>query len=410
MKYIPLFLIALIPLQNIYLGKLPSLGGGLNFLNILFLISLVYVLRLPANFENSNTKKYVLLMMLGWLFTYLWGGVRSGFSQETMTAFKDLMLPYLLFFIIYKLSDSVVTMKKIFLATIVPLPYMFKVFYANLSWMGFSSYKDKLRSNSGTFMELGSNEVAAFYATYTFIILAVAFKESDRRIRLFLYAVACMNIYTIVYGFSRSAYLSSLAAAALLFFLSGKTKQLVLISIVLVILSAAGVKVLPNAVFERFDSAFVETEELDDSVQKRLILWDVAKDKFASSPLVGIGYQNFKKENQFGMDTHNFYLRTLAEGGMAGFLIIVAFMVHALRKGIELFKTATDPFLKALATGFIPCMVAMMIGNYFGDRFTHYPLISYLFVYLAMVAKGVEISRKTTGDVQENNTPSHFQY
>lgn len=397
MKYSSLFLIFILPLQNVYLDKIPSLGGGLNFLNIMFLLSLVHALRFHAPEGTDKIKNLVVMMFLGYLFSYLWGCARSGFEEHDLFVFKDAMLPYLLFLIVYRTCDSIESMRHVFFSTILPLPYMFKVFYTNLSWMGFSSYQDKLRSNNGTFMELGSNEIAAFYATYTFVILAIAFHESNKYIRWGLYAVAGMNIYSIIYAFSRGAYLSSLVAVTILFFLSGRLKQYVMIVAILFLLSIAGVKVLPTATFERFDSAFVSEEELDDSVQKRLILWDIAKDKFASNPLFGIGYLNFKKENPYGMDTHNFYLKTLAEGGLVGLTILFAFLVQSLRCSVELYRTATDPFLKAFATGFIPCMVAMIIGNYFGDRFIHYPLISYFFVYLGVVAKGLKLSNEHEG-------------
>jgi hypothetical protein len=42
--------------------------------------------------------------------------------------------------------------------------------------------------------------------------------------------------------------------------------------------------------------------------------------------------------------------------------------------------------------GFLACLTAIIIGNYFGDRFTHYPLISYFYVYLALVMKALEWS------------------
>ena len=408
MKYVPFLLVSLLPLQNIYLGKLPSLGGGLNALNILFFLSFLYAINCQKKTSPDNsTHRMIGIMVCSYAFSFFWGSLRSGFDPNNVSTFKDLLLPYLLFYIVYRSIDSLSVARKFFYATIVPLPYMFKVFYTNLSWMGFSGYKDKLRYNNGTFMELGSNEIAAFYAAYTFVILAVAFKEKNKYILWGLYSVSILNIYSIVYAFSRSAYLSSLIAVVVLCFLCGKIKQLILCTVFFILLIILGVKVIPNATFERFNSSFVDESELDESAQKRLVLWTVARDKFSENPMFGIGYHNFIKENPYHMDTHNLYLRTLAEGGLLGFTILITFFVHSLRRGIQLYRIATEPFLKALASGFIACMVAMIVGNFFGDRFSYYPLISYFFVYLAIVVKGIEMSRKGGGDVTYAHSTSY---
>jgi hypothetical protein len=72
--------------------------------------------------------------------------------------------------------------------------------------------------------------------------------------------------------------------------------------------------------------------------------------------------------------------------------LFVSLILASLRLAVRLLGTARDPFLKALACGFIPCLTAIVVGNFFGDRFSYYPLISYFFVYMAMIVRGIEWS------------------
>lgn len=407
MNRVFLFLVFLVPLQNIYLGKIPSLGYGINILNILMLIAYLQATSITETSFRSkfNSKIYIVLFI--YVMSFFWAAVYLTYDPTTITLLKDIIFPYLFFFIAYKCSSSIKKMKYIFLATVMPLPYMFKVFYTNLSWMGFSTYQDKLRLNNGTFMELGSNEIAAFYAMYTFVILAVAFQETNKKLRWLLFAAVAMNAYSLLYAFSRGAYLSSLIALVVFAFLNGKVRLVVCSLLLILLLSTFGAKVIPTAVVERFDSAFVKEEELDESAKSRSVLWDIALDRFVESPILGVGLGNFRKLNSYGKDTHNYYVKILVESGVVGFVGLTVFLVAAFRQGIKLYLIAKDPFLKALSSGFIACMVAMLIGNFFGDRFTYYPLISYFFVYLAMVVKGIEMSKEGEIDATDVHSSSY---
>ncbi len=385
-----LILIALVPLQNIYLGKIPSLGAGINILNVLMLFAFLKASSRSETSYANPMNKYILFLALSYILSLIVAASVLGWDDKSPLILKDMFFAYLFFFVTYKSLTGIKAMKAIFWATVIPIPYMFKVFYSNLSWMGFSTYQDKLRLNSGTFMELGSNEVAAFYATYTFIVFGFALLEEDKKRKWFLFACVGMNIYSLLYCFSRGAYLASMVGL-FVFCWYNKKARLLFASVAIVFgLLVTGVDVFPKAVTERFSSSFVEQEELDDSVQVRLILWSIAMNKFQSSPLVGIGFSNFKKMNEYGLDTHNYYMKLLCEGGLVSFSAFALFMIASFRSGISLLKLSKDPYLCKLAMCFLACVTAVIIGNYFGDRFTHYPLICYFYVYLAMVVKAKE--------------------
>lgn len=399
-----LILIALVPLQNIYLGKIPSLGAGINILNVLMLVAF---LKASSQHETSYANpmnKFILWLALSYILSLIVASSVMGWDDKSMFVMKDIFFAYLFFFITYKSLTGIKAMKAVFWATIIPLPYMFKVFYANLSWMGFTGYKDNLRLNSGTFMDLGSNEMAAFYATYTFIVFGFAILEQEKKRKYFLMACVAMNIYSLLYGFSRGAYLASMIGFVVFCWYNSKIRLLFAGLAIIFALLTAGVDVFPKSVTERFNSSFVEKEELDDSVQVRLILWSVAMDKFQSSPLVGVGFGNFKKMNEYGLDTHNYYIKLLCEGGLVSFFAFIFFIGAAFKSGIRLLKVSENIYSQKLAICFLACMTSLIIGNYFGDRFTHYPLISYFYVYLAMVMKSLEWSERE--QQSENSSPA----
>lgn len=397
-------LIALVPLQNIYLGKIPSLGAGINVLNVLMLFAFFGASRRRETKYANSMNKYIILLAMSYVLSTFVASSVMGWDEKALYVLKDMFFAYLFFFVTYKSLTGMKALKVLFWATVIPLPYMFRVFYANLSWMGFSTYKDKLRLNSGTFMELGSNEVAAFYATYTFIVLGFALVEQEKKRKWFLFTCVAMNLYSLLYGFSRGAYLASMVGLVV-FCWYNRRVRLLLAGVTMVYgLLVTGVDVFPKAVTERFNSSFVEEEELDESAQTRIILWDVAMDKFQSSPLVGVGFGNFKKMNEFGLDTHNYYVKLLSEGGLVSFSAFVIFMIVSVRSGVSLLKDGSNPLEQKLAIGLLACLASTIVGNFFGDRFTHYPLISYFYVYLAMAMKLLEWTNRE--ERPENISPA----
>lgn len=394
-SYIFLALIFLLPLQNIHLGKLPSLGGGLNALNMLVLISLLISMSLGHTKFYSDYNKYLYLFILSYIVSFFYAPVYMGTSDpESLFRLKDLLIPFFLFFITYKFCANIYQIKRIFYVTALPLPYMFKVYYTNLSWMGFGHYSDKLRLNGGTFMMLGSNEINAFYATYTFVLFSVALSENNKLIKGGLMLAVAMNTYCIIYGFSRGAYVSFLAGMVVWAIVSSHTAKLIFALIGVMFIGFVGVKILPTATVERFTMSFSQDEERDESAQSRIEFWELAFEKYMENPLTGIGYRNFPKVNPAGLDTHNYYVKVMVENGILGVLALFLLLRASWSRICHLKRIAKDPFLVSLAIGMIPCFIAMLIGNMFGDRFTHYPLISYFYIYMALVMRGIAISEQ----------------
>lgn len=389
LNYPLMALLVLVPLQNIYIDKIPSLYFGLNAINILLLLSFLFSLRIHDSKYMDGKNRFILFIVFAYVFMYFRSLVYNNtYYESDLIAFKDTLVPFALFVIMYKSCNSIENIKRYFYCTLVPLPYMFKVFNAKLSWMGFSSYRDKLRMNNGTFINLGSNEIAAFYATYVFVIIYVALNEKNVLIKWSLYFLAALNAYCLIFGFSRGGYLSAIAGGIAMVLSLRYNKQVVVIALFIALMFIFGSDLLPNAVTERFQSIFTEDTGVDENIQSRLQSWIFAIDTFYENALSGIGFNNFRRINPLKIDAHNYYLKILVEGGLVASIFMLLFFRGLYKNVIKMKIISKDSFLRGLGKGFLPCTAAILIGNVFGDRFSHYPLISYYYVYMAIILAG----------------------
>jgi O-antigen ligase len=387
-KYGLWFLIPLIPLQNI-MEKIQQFPLGKDFNDIL-LIGMVIGWFFYKNsrrqplFAKSAYNKIFLFYLIFSYFTLWHGSSFLGFpapispSDPRVQNWKNYMLLPLLFLITFNNSKDAKELKRLFIAMCLSIFLMNLYMLRQISWMGSWISRARIR---GTFVWLGANEVAAFYATYTFVLIGIFLLVKDKMRKIMLTILIFQNLYCNLFLFSRGAYLATLVG----FFLIALLRKRVLL-IPLVLLLIYWQAILPQRVIERIQ--FTEREgQLDQSAQIRVVLWKQSIGFFKESPLVGIGFNAFQ---HFGLqrDVHNVYLRTLAEQGIIGLGFLLTIMLLALKKGFNLYRKANDKFLKGLGLGFTACVLAVMVGNLFGDRWTHLPLGAYFWVFLGMVERG----------------------
>src|SRR5262249_46848070 len=86
----------------------------------------------------------------------------------------------------------------------------------------------------------------------------------------------------------------------------------------------------------------------DESAAMRLLFWGFASTLFLSSPVVGVGYGNFRALYDIPgvasgiFDVHNLYLQLLAETGLIGFAAFLATIVHLMRKCFRSLKARSN--------------------------------------------------------------------
>lgn len=115
--------------------------------------------------------------------------------------------------------------------------------------------------------------------------------------------------------------------------------------------------------------------KIDVSAFGRLVAWKYALEYFSSAPIFGIGlgqfYQKFPELPMIGrlQHAHSLYFNTLAEAGLAGFLILVTLLSVAIRRSWRnLYNDETGPVAKAL----LVCAITTMFLGCF-DTVPYYP-------------------------------------
>ena len=399
-----LALIFLMPLRNIQLQYIPNLGGGINIINILFLLSLVHSLSKGKKPEstlglNGYLKWYVASSVIALLFGY---GFLGNDASGNWKAMKDQLIPIFLVFIVQRSAGDFIQWRRILLACLLPLPYMFKTVWNQYMAVSQYHYSDDLRV-SGTFMDLGANEMAAYAVTSALVCLGCIITcwqdKKYRNIFLMFFAFSGM---CVLYSYSRGAYISFLFGGVILLLRYKNTGKLIMP--LLVILSITLVS-LPSSVTERFSSIDAEEGERDESAQSRFVFWAVAIGKFAERPVAGYGYRTVQdaRINPYEMDTHNYYVKMLVERGVLGFITFL-FLLRILwtTVKINLDWSDEDNMVNGLMLGMGGALAALMLGNMFGDRFSHYPVMTSFWVYIALISV-VVLRRNEAIKVSEAN-------
>ncbi|QOY61979.1 O-antigen ligase family protein [Lysobacter sp. H21R4] len=383
--YVFLFLL---PLQNLQTGYMPNLGGGLNFLNIMTAASLAGALAIGGRLAPGEpVNRWVLAYVLYAVVSLFVGYQYVTDSADHLAILKDHVLGLAVVFLVQMSVHDWTTVRRVILATVLPLPYIARVTWAQHTSVASWHYSDDLRI-SGTFSLLGANEFAAFCVTVGVVLFALLISARlSWRWRLLLGVGMACTVMGVLYAYSRTGYISLiLGLVAVILVWRGRWKLLLPLLLAAALLPG----LLPYSVVERFDSTNVDAGERDESTELRFVYWQVAWDNFTRHPIVGTGFQSFHHPeiNPYRKDTHNLYLRTLTEGGVIGALVLLGLLLAILRTALrEMAHSRSGTLRYALALGVTGAWIGLICGNLFGDRFTYYPMAAYFWAYVALVVK-----------------------
>jgi O-antigen ligase len=133
--------------------------------------------------------------------------------------------------------------------------------------------------------------------------------------------------------------------------------------------------------------------QFDSSAQTRLVLWQDAIALFKRNPITGTGFETYEFMGRVGpyRDTHNYYVKVLAETGVVGMILYLALLWKLLGSGSRLFYGSEDPFWQAVGLGFLALVFCAIALNFFGDRWTYQQVDGYLWVFLGCVIRGLVV-------------------
>lgn len=384
-----LFLVFLIPLRNI-LDKIQQFPAGNQLLDMLIfgmLASWIFSAGSTTKkfMEKSSLNTIIFFLVMYTIFS-LWIGSAyiehhaiMVYDDSRVTDAKNFCLLPVVFFLTLNHIQDKKWVWRVFLVICAAMILM--GYYTTTQISEFSSLLSRQKIH-GTFQFLGPNEVAAFLNQYTIILLSVYFYMKRGWPKWFLLGLITLNLYCILFLFSRGAYLGLSIGLFLLF--AFKNRKLL---IPLLLILAFWQVVLPEKAIERIKSTHNDHGELDESSERRVKIWEQAFELFRGSPVFGIGYGVFRSLNLDLGDTHNIYMKLLVEQGVVGLLIFLVVVVCFMKEGFALYQKGDDDMSKGLGLGLFICMFVLLGNNMFGDRWAYFEVSGYLWVFAGLVAR-----------------------
>lgn len=379
----------LLPLRNV-VERMHQFPLGSQFIDVLlfaliigWFLSTIFerrslLERSPLNFSSIMLIVYLFMSLLvGSL--YMTGTLQLDTGHARVQSWKNFCLLPMLFFITL---NTVTTKKEVWNVFLVMCLAMFLMGYyttSQISW--FSSLLSRAKI-TGTFQFLGPNEVAAFLNQYTIILMSVYFFMKRGKAKLFMLGLILINLYCILFIFSRGAYLGLVIGMLILFAFKNR-KLLVPLLLVLALWQV----VLPEKAIERIKSTQNEFGELDESAERRIKIWEKSWEIFQEAPLFGIGYGVFQNLGFDLGDTHNIYVKILTEQGIIGMILFLWVIFSFMNEGFSLYARGDDDLSKGLGLGLGVCMFVLLANNFFGNRWTYLELSAYLWVFAGLVSR-----------------------
>lgn len=259
-------------------------------------------------------------------------------------------------------------------------------FISSTAGRSFEHFSYDIRDAS-TLGYAGENGLAAFAAQMVLLIGTVATGAETKLQRIALYGCVAATFYTVLFTFSRGAYLGLGAGCLVLGFL--RYKKLLLGLLLVAVMWQA---ILPASVQERIMSTRTSDGTLEPSANERMQIWDDAWDLVLASPIVGIGFNTYQYLHRVGgyNDTHNYYLKVLVEGGIVGLILFLWILIANVRMGYRLYSSCKDGFLRALGLGFAAQIVCVIVVNVFGDRFHYLQISGFTWIMMGCVVRAQE--------------------
>lgn len=377
----------LVPLEN-KTSTWFNFGGGIN-LTTLFLV-LIIISWLIAKGESPFFLKNklnlpILLFILATYFSLWTGFFKFGISPfgSDFNACKRFITTFLLFYI----TAGICKEKKQFKALINIMTFMIllisvvvlKEFMSSDVW----HYSDDIRIQ---ILGMNPNYLGAMLAQYIPLFAASFFMLKGIKPRIFNFILFAIGMFALMFTYSRGSYLAIAGALLVMGFVGGKKSLTGIIILIVLALSVSFFsfgkgRLIPVSVKERFESI----SEGDKSIDARKDVWSIATDAIKESPIFGYGFGATRR--LLPIDIHNMYLRIAFDSGIPALLIFIWLLFRAFKIALKAFYKTKDDFYKTVSLGFIGSLVALTIGNYFGERLDMVAVNGYFAILMAIVVR-----------------------
>jgi putative inorganic carbon (hco3(-)) transporter len=362
------------------------LGG--NMLTILVCAVIIGALlhgkRLP------KSKLYPIWLVFGvYLYISMWWGCVLGnappplwLNDLNFLIWKDYMLIPLIFVAAGLVIEDRKAVRTVILITACALLFIDRSCLMESMSRSWGSFDENKRSDGP--LAYGSNQTAAFLAQFAMFFWGVAQFLKRKKLKLMCYGLVAITIFADMYTFSRASYIAILAGV----FVLGALKDRKLIIVGTVFLLTWQV-VVPTAVRERVNMTKNANGKLEASADERVELWTAAEESMLSSPILGTGFATFQFAQHVDnlKDTHNWYVKVMVETGIIGMGIVIFMLQQMISIAYRVFRKTTDPLYQGLGLGLVLAIVASIVANFFGDRWTYLEITGQLWVLIGAAVR-----------------------
>jgi putative inorganic carbon (hco3(-)) transporter len=393
------YLVPLIPLQTAryYLIGFPL---GESVVDLILLSVIVGLLIRHQPIFGPTPWNWILAVYCIYTFislclgsSYLHHSLPFSPSDPRLADWKNYMVMPLILFVVAATINEKRQMKLLLGLMLMAILMLNRGFWDTVSSRDFSSFSYDLRDEGGMGYA-GVNGFAAFEAQAATFLMVLALFEKRWLWRIGFLSLAAFSAVCLMYSLSRGGYIAFLAGCLFL----GVVKQRKLL-VLLAAFLATWTSLVPPAVQQRVLMTYDESSgELDHSAETRLTLWEQAMPLFDSNPVLGTGFDTYAYTHHYNgyKDTHNLYVKLLAETGAIGLCLFLWLIVKTFSAGYRLFRRADDPFLSSLGLGLSVWVVCVVVANLFGDRWTFLQVNGFMWVLAGVVSRGLALKEETS--------------
>jgi putative inorganic carbon (hco3(-)) transporter len=301
------------------------------------------------------------------------------------------MVIFLLFFLVLASIKNVKQMQILLLLICLSMLALNRNYINTMRQRDLSAFSYELR-DEGTIGYAGVNGLAALEAQMSVFLLGLYSVHKMAKARIGYLVLLGTCLVALTYTFSRGGYAAVLVGALFIGILKNRK-----ILLVLAIFLLTWQIIVPNAVRERVFMTENSNGELDPSAGDRVTIWENAAEIIRGNPAIGTGFDTYKFMHAVGPyeDTHNYYVKVMLETGIVGLLLYLAIIIQMLMAGLSLFRTGqAEDFLRGLGLGVAGMMVATIVANGFGDRWTYIEVTGFTWALVALAIRGMMIARE----------------
>lgn len=375
--------------------KLHDFPLGSEFIDILLLGTILGLIIKGRSFiPKGHWSKFLLFYAL-FCYLSLWEGsyfIRAPLplwiSDPRFSDWKNYVEMFLLALVVASAIKSKTEVQLLLVCMCLSVLVVNRSYHSTLSHRDLSHFSEDVR-DAGALGYAGVNGLAAFEAMFSALLLGIFVFTRRISFKLAILLVLATCVYCLLFSFSRGGYVGFLVGLVTVGLF--KSRWLLIAAVVLVI---GWQTLLPVSVQERIamtteDAA--EGAQFDPSAQNRIKLWEDAMTLFKQNPVTGTGFETYGSMWRLGYaDTHNYYVKVLAEMGIVGMALYLLLLWKFFRSGAALFFATDDPFWRGLSLGFLALLASIVVLNFFGDRWTYQQVDGYLWVLLGCVIRGLK--------------------